>query len=646
MNLYIVVGVSAIIKPEMSKKRTGISLLALGALGVVFGDIGTSPLYALLALFGVGGKHIAITQLNILGVLSLIIWSVVIVVCVKYIGFVMRANNEGEGGIMALVSLVKKSKLSSKYKGLFIILGIVGVSLFYGDSAITPAISVLSAVEGLKVVAPHLHTYVIPITMVVLALLFGIQRYGTGLIGKLFGPVMLVWFVTIGLAGGWQVWHYPTILHALSPLNAVSFFIHEPGIAFIAMAAVVLAITGAEALYADMGHFGRPPIARAWFGVVLPALLLCYMGQGAVLLQNPHAIANPFFHLFPSSLFIPAVVLATLATLIASQSVISGAFSLTRQAVQLGFLPNMLVRHTSDEETGQVYVPLINTILFIAVVVLVVAFGSSSGLANAYGVAISGALLIDTILFIVVVLSLRRVSRLGVVLALLLFLPLDTLFVAANITKVVSGGWFPLVVALIVFIVVTTWIKGQNIIAEERQQIEGPLQALIDKIHDHRAVINRISGHAVYIGHHVGYAPLALHASVDQLKELHEKVVIVIVSIANSPHIAVAKRAKFDGLKYQDDHISYLELTYGYHDVPNVPRSLDAVRSLSPELDFDAASAQYFVSLTKVIPTHKHNIANWRRALYLFMARNKRSSSDHYRLPVSQTIDIEAPIEL
>lgn len=630
----------------MSKKRTGLSLLALGALGVVFGDIGTSPLYAFLALFSTTGRHLTVNSTNIFGVISLILWSVTIVVSVKYIGFLMRANNEGEGGIMALVALIKKSKLGAHYKWFFIILGIIGVSFFYGDSAITPAISVLSAIEGLKVVAPHLGTYVVPLTVVALAFLFGIQRYGTNVIGKLFGPVMLTWFVTIGVAGAWRVVQYPKILITLSPLTAIHFFTAHPSTAFLAMGAVVLAITGAEALYADMGHFGRPPIARAWFAVVFPALMLCYMGQGAILIQNPQAIASPFFHLFSPVLFIPMVILATAATLIASQSVISGAFSLTRQAVQLGFLPNMLVRHTSDEETGQVYVPLINTLLFVVVVLLVVAFGSSARLANAYGVAISGALLIDTVLFIIVALSLRKISVWTVVVAVAFFLPLDLLFVSANVTKIVSGGWFPLVIALIVFLLVTTWMRGQSIVARERQTLEGPLQCLIDTIHAQHTSLHRISGEAVYIAHHAGYAPLALHASVDQLKELHQKVIIVLITIANSPHVPVDERTLFDPLKYDDDHISYLELTYGYHDVPNVPRSLEAARSLSPELNFDASKAQYFVSLTKVIPSHKRNISGWQRALYLFMVRNKRSMSDHYRLPADRTIDIEAPIAL
>ncbi|MGH7238076.1 MAG: KUP/HAK/KT family potassium transporter, partial [Candidatus Saccharimonadales bacterium] len=341
------------------------SLLALGALGVVFGDIGTSPLYALLALFGLSGHHLTVNQANIYGVISLIVWSIVIVVCLKYIGSLMRENNDGEGGIMALTTLVKKAKINKRYSWGVMLIGIVGVSLFYGDSAITPAISVLSSIEGLKIITPNLQAFVVPVTMIILALLFALQRFGTNVIGKLFAPVMLIWFLVIGVAGAFKIYAYPGVLRALSPWTAIHFFASHPFLGFISMTIVVLAITGAEALYADMGHFGRGPIARAWFFVAFPALLLCYMGQGAVMLNSPAALASPFYALFPTSLLVPAVILATLATLIASQSVISGAFSLTRQAVQLGFLPNVVVRHTSDEESGQVYVPLVNGLLLV-----------------------------------------------------------------------------------------------------------------------------------------------------------------------------------------------------------------------------------------------------------------------------------------
>lgn len=633
-------------KLQSGKKREGMALLALGALGVVFGDIGTSPLYVFVALFGKNGQNLAVDQQSVYGIISLIIWSVIIVVAIKYVGFVMRINNGGEGGILALVALIKNSKIQFRPKWWLIGLGIVGVSLFYGDSAITPAISVLSAVEGLKLITPSFTDYVVPITVAILIGLFALQRYGTAVIGRLFGPIMLVWFVTLAVAGGWHVWHSPDVLAALSPIYAVQFVVASPVISFIAMAAIVLAITGAEALYADMGHFGRPPIARAWFLVVLPALLLCYMGQGVVLLQNPTLTASTFFHLFPAYLFIPAVILATVATLIASQSVISGAFSLTRQAVHLGFLPNMLVRHTSDKEAGQVFVPLVNMLLLVVVVGLVVGFGSSAALANAYGVAISGAILIDSILFIGLVLGTGRLTKWSAGLALLIFIPLELAFVLSNFSKITSGGWFPLVVAILIFLIVTTWIRGQTIVSRERQNIEGSLQDFVTELHHHESSIKRVPGQAIYIAHHAGFAPMALKASVERLQELHAHVIVVVVKFSNLAHVATADRAKFNALHYPDDGISYLELTYGYHDSPNVPRTLESIKIDKPEFRIDHDNVQYFVSLTKVTPTKRHNLLGWQRSLYLFMDRNRRSTSDHLHLPTDRTIDIEAPIEL
>jgi len=633
-------------KVDTNTKRTGMTMLMLGALGVVFGDIGTSPLYVFNALFGKNGLHIAVNQTNIYGIISLIVWSVIIVVAIKYIGIVTRVNSGGEGGIMALVALVKESKLARHRKWLLIVLGIIGVSLFYGDSVITPAISVLSAVEGLNVITPSLKNFIVPITVIIIIGLFGLQRFGTSVIGKLFGPIMLLWFLTMAAAGGWHVWHSPAVLQSLSPLTAIDFVVSHPFVTFIAMGAVVLAITGAEALYADMGHFGRPPIARAWFLVALPALVLCYMGQGVILLNSPADDGGTFFRLFPSDLFIPIVVLATAATLIASQSVISGAFSLTRQAVQLGFLPNVLVRHTSDRETGQVYIPLVNTLLFAAVLGLVIGFGSSGDLAHAYGVAISGALLIDTILFIAVVLGTNRLPNWVAGVAIILFVPLELLFVSANATKIISGGWFPLVVALIILSIVMTWIRGQEIMARERKSAEGTLRAFVELLRVRYKNIKRVPGHAIYIAHHVGFAPMALKATVERLGELHKHVTVVVVKVANTAHVAVAERAKVDHLKYANDGISYIELTFGYHDTPNVPRALETLESADSELKADFDNARYFVSLIKITQTKRRIIARWQRTLYLFMDRNKRKTSDHFHLPVDRTIDMEVPLEL
>ncbi len=630
----------------MSNIKKGTIGLAIGALGVVFGDIGTSPLYALNVVFSKSGLHLAINQTNIFGVISLIIWSVAIVVSIKYIGFIMRADNGGEGGIMALITQIKSSQLIVKYRWHFIMLGLVGVALFYGDSTITPAISVLSAVEGLKIVAPHLSEWVILIALVILSSLFAIQRFGTKFIGQLFGPVMLIWFVVIAIGGTSQVWQHPDILIALSPLTALQFFATNPLQAFIAMSAVVLAITGAEALYADMGHFGRPSIARAWFFVAFPALILCYMGEGALLLHSGTGMSSPLFSLFPAELQLPIVILATAATVIASQSVISGAFSLTKQAVQLNFLPKMLIRHTSTKKDGQVYVPFVNIAMFITVVVLILLFGSSANLANAYGVAVSGTLAISTILYLVVMRSLWRRPRWQIALAMLVFIPLDLLFVTSNIPKIFDGGWFPLLIGSFLLLLITTWLKGQRIISAERHALEGTLRHFIDTIHQQQPPVTRIPGTAIYISHHAGMAPLALHATFDDLHELHERVIIVSVQSTTAAHIPNNERAVIDDLGDDTDGISRVNLSFGFHDIMNVPEVLKSIRKLSPELGFDPEKASYFVSLSKVILSRRHGMSLWRKSLYIAMDRNALSISDYYRLPVERTVEMRSLIKL
>lgn len=630
----------------MSNTKKGIFALAIAALGVVFGDIGTSPLYALPAIFGPLGQHLQINILNVHGIISLIIWSVTLVVSIKYVSFLMHADNKGEGGIIALIGLIKSNKMHSKYSAFFIFLGLVGLALFYGDSVITPAISVLSAVEGVKVVFPNLESLILPVTAFILAVLFWIQKYGTGLIGRFFGPVMLLWFLVIGIAGAWQVGLHPEILAAISPVPAVEFFVMQPFIAFIAMSAVVLTITGAEALYADMGHFGRPPISRAWFFVVLPALMACYMGQGALLLANPEAVVSPLIMLFPEALQFSIVLLATLATLIASQSVISGAFSLTRQAVHLNFLPKMMIRHTSNREAGQVYLPFVNFILFITVTLLVFLFGSSQRLAGAFGMAVSITLAIDTILFIVVIRVIWKKSLALVWLAAIAFLSIDLLFVTSNAYKIFHGGWFPLTIAIIVLVFVTTWMKGQKIVSRHRMILEGSLDTFVKKLRSKETKVPRVTGSAVYIGHHEDLAPLALHATIEKLHELHEKVVIVSVRVANVAHVPEKYRAALDSLGYQDDGISHVILTYGFHDHINVPKALNSMRALSPELDFNPNESAYFVSRAKITPTSGRNMARWRKSLYCFMARNATSQSDYYKLPTEQTVEMSSLIKL
>jgi KUP system potassium uptake protein len=627
----------------MTKTRTVATPLAIVALGVVFGDIGTSPLYALQAVFGFSGQNLRVNQDNVYGIISLIIWSITIVVSVKFVGFIMRADNEGEGGIMALVSLIKG--MAIKYKWLFIMLGIVGVALFYGDSIITPAISVLSAVEGLQVVAPHLNSFVVPVTVAILVFLFWIQKYGTAAIGRFFGPTMLLWFLVIGLGGAWRVWQHPGVLWTLSPVTAISFFIDHPLVAFLSMTAVVLAITGAEALYADLGHFGRRPITQAWFMIVFPALALCYMGEGALILRHPEVSNNVLVQLFPVSLQAVFVLLATVATLIASQSVISGAFSLTRQAVKLEYLPKMIVRHTSMLETGQIYMPFVNFVLFILVVALVIGFGSSESLANAYGIAVSGTLAADTILFLVVMRHLWRKSVVLVAIAGLIFVPVDLLFVSSNLQKLLHGGIFPIVIGCTTFLIINTWTKGEQIVDKERRAKEGPVADFIASLPTLQPPLKRLPGAAVYIGHHPKYTPLALRATVEEMHELPQKVVIVTVQTTTAAHVPEDKRAVLERFS-ADDGVSHLMLYYGYHDTVHIPKVLKELRTLDPDLDFDVSTVSYVVSSSKLILTKRHNMARWRKSLYYLMYRNAQDASDYYKLPIQQTEEMQVPITL
>jgi KUP system potassium uptake protein len=629
----------------MSKKARPLAVgLSLGAIGVVFGDIGTSPLYAVKAIFGREGHNMAVTQTNVYGVISLIIWSVFLVVSIKYLMFIMRASNKGEGGIMALIAKAKGAGGSKRRTWLIVSVGLIGVALFYGDSVITPAISVLSAVEGLKVVAPSLADFVIPTTLVIIAYLFWIQRYGTAWIGRLFGPIMLLWFVSIGAGGLWRALQFPDIFHALSPVAAWSFIIHNPLLAFVSMGLVVLAITGAEALYADMGHFGRKPIAKAWALVVFPALLLSYMGQGAVVLHSFGTNANPFIFTFPYATRPFVIVLAMFATLIASQSVISGAFSLTRQAIHLGFLPKMRIKHTSTEY-GQVYLPFLNFVLFVVVCMLVTFFGSSERLAGSYGLAVSGTMAIDTLLFLIVMRISRKKSLLYIGAFGAVFLSLDLIFVGANIPKLFKGGWLPLSIAFLVLVIIKTWVKGQRIESGERRAAEGTLQTFVNNIRNGEYELTRIPGQAIYVGHHERLAPLALHAVVERVHALHEKIIIVTVITTSDAHVPETERAMFDDLGY-DDGISHVTLLYGFHDSINVPHALQQARPLSPELDFDPKTASYFVSISKVVPTKRRNMALWRKTLYSLMYKNAISTSDYYKLPINRTTEIRSLIKL
>src|SRR5215210_1753063 len=542
----------------------GIAALTLGALGVVFGDIGTSPLYALQTVFHADHGEVPTSSSAVYGVLSLVFWAVTIIVSIKYVTFIMRADNDGEGGIMALIALIQRAGLPSRTTQIVLIsLGIFGAALFYGDGMITPAISVLSAVEGLEVVSPSLDSVVVPIALAILASLFVIQRFGTGAVGRLFGPVMGLWFGILAVAGVGQVVEHPGIFRALSPTYAVQFFVEHGGTAFVALGSVVLAVTGAEALYADMGHFGRPPIRRAWFLLVFPALTLHYMGQGALVLTTPGALENPLFLLFPSWALIPMVLLATAAAVIASQAVISGAFSVTRQAVQLGFLPRLTIRHTS-REAGQVYVPAVNWGIFMAVVALVIGFGSSTALASAYGIAVTGTLAIDTILFFFVVRVLWHKPMWLVIAGAAGFLTVDLAFFAANLTKVLHGGCFPLTIAAVVYVILMTWRKGREMVTRNRTDEEGPLRAFVEELRDMDPPVYRPPGTGVFLNATKETTPLAMRANVEHNNTLHRAAIILSIETLNVPHVADTDRVSVDDLGYKDDGISHVAARLGF----------------------------------------------------------------------------------
>src|SRR5690349_17274185 len=552
-------------------KSAGVATLA--ALGVVFGDIGTSPLYAMHTVFSLD-RELRPTEDTVYGVISLVFWAITLVVTVKYVSLIMRADNHGEGGIMALIALVRGVRVKRRATKLLLVsLGIFGAALFYGDGMITPAISVLSAVEGLEVAAPSVESLVVPITLTILTALFAVQRFGTGVVGKAFGPVMALWFGILGVSGLVHVVQHPGILRAFSPHYGAVFLVEHGWVGFIALGAVVLAITGAEALYADMGHFGRHAIRRAWFFVVFPALTLNYMGQGTLILGDPKAVDNPFFLLFSSWMQIPMVIVATVAAIIASQAVISGAFSVTRQAVQLGFLPRLTVLHTSPE-IGQVYVPVVNWGIFTAVAALVLGFGSSDHLAAAYGIAVTGTLAIDTLLFFFVVRALWGKPKWLAVAGCAFFLTIDLAFFGANLPKVLHGGWFPLVIAALIFVVLTTWQKGQAIVMERRRKLEGPLRSFVEEVRERGDEVLRVPRTGVFFTAYPDNTPLALRANLDHNQTVHETVVVVSLEPLNVPHVQADKRLKHDDLGYEDDGICHVTARYGFQDDIDIPALL------------------------------------------------------------------------
>ncbi|HEX9352961.1 MAG TPA: potassium transporter Kup [Streptosporangiaceae bacterium] len=621
----------------------------VGALGVVFGDIGTSPLYTVQTVFNPSDPHpVKVSHDTIFGIVSLIFWSVTIIVTVTYVLLVMRADNDGEGGIMALIALIRRRALpgGSRAKAVLAALGIFGASLFFGDSMITPAISVLSAVEGVKVAAPSVSGLVIPITVAIIVVLFLVQRLGTGAVGRVFGPVMAVWFTLLGVLGGRGIATHPVILEALSPSYAIGFLFGHFGTAFFSLTAVVLAVTGAEALYADMGHFGRPPIRRAWLLVVFPACILNYLGQGALILGHPASISNPFFMLAPGWARLPMVFLATVATVIASQAVISGAFSVAHQAGQLGYLPRLRIQYTSEELMGQIYVPWINWLLLVAVLTLVLAFRTSAALAYAYGTAVTGTITITTLLFFYYARHRWRWPLWIVLAGGGVLIAIDLLFFAANLTKLTHGAWFPLLIGITAFTILTTWQRGRELVTLERVREEGPLPEFIAQLHAMKPPLHRVPGTAIFLNRGKATAPLALRANVEHNEILHEEVLILSIETMPAPHITDAERLQIDDLGYKDDRIIHITARFGYMDQTNVPGLLPLIRDAAIESPLDEDKLSYFVSRIELVQGHAPGMSRWRKRLFIATSRITADAAEYFRLPRERTVIMGSRIEL
>jgi KUP system potassium uptake protein len=622
--------------------HAGKVVLALGALGVVYGDIGTSPLYTEQVIFTAHANAAHTTIAGVYGVVSLIFWALTIIVSIKYAGVVMRAHNGGDGGVMALTALIQRRRLGRT--ALLVTLGIFGAGLFFGDGMITPAISVTSAVEGLKVAAPGLAHLVVPISLAILIGLFAIQRFGTGAVGWLFGPVILVWFVIIGVLGAREVVAHPGVLQALSPTWGARFMVDHGVAAFLTLGAVVLAVTGAEALYADRGHFGASPIRRTWFGIVFPAVLLSYLGQGALVLQHPQDIRNPFYLLVPSGGRIAMVFLATAATIIASQAAITGSFSMAKQAVQLGLLPRLKISHTSETE-GQIYVPLVSWGLAVGVVALVLIFRRSSSLAEIYGVAVTGTFILDTILFLAVSRGLWRTPKWKLVLLGSLFLTVEIAFFTSNLTKIGHGAWIPLCAGLLAAIVMLTWRRGREIVTRNREDAEGSLQDFLYSVRMADPPIHRVANVAVYLSPDKRTTPLALKAEVEHHGVFHDKVLIVSVETVSAPHVEPEDRFAVEVLGGGLFKILHVTLRTGYRDTLDIPASLALARKrglLQRNLDLEHAS--YFLSRITITPNRGFGMHRWRKQLFTAMARNAASPIDHFNLPVERTVTVGSQI--
>jgi len=622
----------------VSSSKSSLAALTLGAIGVVYGDIGTSVLYAVKEVFGSG--HVPFTHANVYGVLSIIFWTLTVIVSLKYVTLVLRADNGGEGGLIAMLALASQAvKDKPVLRQRLLVVGIFGTSLFYGDGVITPAISVLSAVEGLEVVSPNFRKAVLPLTLVILFVLFAVQKRGTGGIGKFFGPITLVWFATIALLGIYQIIDHPEILAALSPHHALRFMWEQPGITFIILGAVVLCVTGGEALYADMGHFGRKPIRLAWFSVVMPCLTINYFGQGALLLADPEAVKNPFFNMAPDWLQLPLVGLATMATVIASQALISGAFSVTKQAIQLGYLPRLHIRHTSVKDTGQIYIPLVNWGLFVAIVLAVGLFKSSSNLASAYGIAVTLDMLITTILTFFVIRHGWRYPLLLCLLATGWFFVIDLAFFASNLLKLFEGGWFPLVIGGIVFTLMMTWKQGRALMAKAQAADAIELGSFLDAVFFEPPT--RVPGTAVFLTAETGSVPNALLHNLKHNKVLHEQNLFVTVRAHEVPWIGLDKRLEVEPLGHDCWQVI---IHYGFKNDPDVPKALESLRGRGCELD--PMTTSYFLSRELVVPSMGGGMAPWREKLFAQMHHNAGAAAEFLNLPNNAVIELGSKISI
>ena len=628
--------------PPKDVKGARLAALSLGAIGVVYGDIGTSPLYTLKEVFFNKAHSIALTEANVFGLLSLIFWVLTIVVSVKYAMVILRADNQGEGGTMILLSMALRTATAGPKRRVLTLLGIFGVSLFFGDSIVTPAVSVLGAMEGLKEIDEGLVVAVVPVTVVILIGLFYVQRTGTGKVSAFFGPIMVVWFLVLGGLGLFHISSNPAVFAALNPMYALSFLVNNPGLFIVVLGSAVLAVTGAEALYADMGHFGRKPIRLAWFSFVMPMLVINYFGQGALILKTcagkAQCVMHPFYDQVPHSFLIPMVILAGFASIIASQAVISGAFSIARQGIQLGFLPRMQVIHTSHRSEGQIYLPAVNWTLFVLVIIVVLSFRSTDNLAAAYGLAVTGAMTIDTVLFAVVAFSLWKWNRFAAAAAVAVFSIVDIALLASTVIKIPDGGWFPLLIAFVILVFMTTWKRGRSLMAQQRKETALPLAPMIVAL---SRDATRVQGTAVFMTSTPDEMPAAMLHNLKHNKILHEKNIILHVFFHDVPLITRAKRVQVEDM---GNGFYKMVVNYGFMNAPDIPKAL-TIAAKDHKIDVEMMDTSFFVSREVLVPTQCQRISVWRQRLFSLMARNAQSATAYFQIPTNRVLELGAQVK-